>query len=268
MQGSLGLQPAGLGEQSDEASEGERAEDAAPASGLGRRAHGGASRRTGSVRVGLTSTADWVTFPEVGFAAPAGRPRGDVRRQLATRVWGAEGGSEAPAQGCGRGLGAGTRQEQPAGRKRGRKTTASRAEAGKARRAWRGRRGPRGGLQYGRLVSVRAASAPGTAADGAETGNVHGAFRESGWEGANGETECHQDDGGSARRRHTPRDRPEQGLKAERERQQGHGRTRGCSGKGGPRQSCRGAGGRLEVSTGCREEAGKASGCPWPLSRL
>lgn len=34
MQGSLGLQPAGLGEQSDEASEGERAEDAAPASGL------------------------------------------------------------------------------------------------------------------------------------------------------------------------------------------------------------------------------------------
>lgn len=39
------------------------------------------------------------------------------------------------------------------------------------------------------LVSVRAASAPGTAADGAETGNVHGAFRESGWEGANGETE-------------------------------------------------------------------------------
>lgn len=69
--------------------------------------------------MGLTSTADWVTFPEVGFAAPAGRPRGDVRRQLATRVWGAEGGSEAPAQGCGRGLGAGTRQEQPAGRKKG-----------------------------------------------------------------------------------------------------------------------------------------------------
>lgn len=139
--------------------------------------------------MGLTSTADWVTFPEVGFAAPAGRPRGDVRRQLATRVWGAEGGSEAPAQGCGRGLGAGTRQEQPAGRKRGRKTTASRAEAGKARRAWRGAAWTARRPSVRRLVSVRAASAPGTAADGAETGNVHGAFRESGWEGANGETE-------------------------------------------------------------------------------
>lgn len=190
MQGSLGLQPAGLGEQSDEASEGERAEDAAPASGLaGGRTVVPATGQEVCAWVWRQPPADWVTFPEVGFAVPAGRPRGDVRRQLATRVWGAEGGSEAPAQGCGRGLGAGTRQEQPAGRKRGRKTTASRAEAGKARRAWRGRRGPRGGLQYGRLVSVRAASAPGTAADGAETGNVHGAFRESGWEGANGETE-------------------------------------------------------------------------------
>lgn len=77
MQGSLGLQPAGLGEQSDEASEGERAEDAAPASGLGRRAHGGASRRTGSVRVGLASTTS-----RLGHL-----PRGGVRGAGRTSPW-------------------------------------------------------------------------------------------------------------------------------------------------------------------------------------
>lgn len=52
------------------------------------------------------------------------------------------------------------------------------------------------------------------------------------------------------------------------------GWTRGRSGKGGPWRSCRGriqswgAGGRLEVSTSCREEGEKESGCLLSLSPI
>lgn len=69
---------------------------------------------------------------------PAGRPRGDVQKQLDAWAWLAEGRSEAPARRCGCSLRAGTRQEQPAGSKRGRKTTEGRVEEGKARRVCRG----------------------------------------------------------------------------------------------------------------------------------